>query len=94
MELLTETKFKQGLVAGVPAGVRVAHKFGLFSVLDPVTVGQVNSRQLHDCGIVYKKNDPYLLCVMTKSNADLPTITGFIKNISETVYSGMEDTVR
>lgn len=54
---LAHTDYRKGLVAGMPPQVAVAHKFGL---------RKVNGiKQLHDCGIVYYPNHPYLLCVMT-----------------------------
>ncbi len=58
LRLLAETRFRDGLVAGSPPGLTVAHKFGERRLPD----GEV---QLHDCGIVYYPGDPYLLCVMT-----------------------------
>jgi beta-lactamase class A len=59
LEYLSKSDFEFGLVAYLPATTVVAHKFGL----------SVNNegRQLHDCGIVYYPNHPYLLCVMTAS---------------------------
>lgn len=59
LELLASSAFKDGLVAGVPAGVEVSHKFGEKSDARDNTV------QLHDCGIVYHPANPYLLCIMT-----------------------------
>jgi beta-lactamase class A len=57
LEYLSKTDYKKGLVAGVPPGITVAHKFGL---------RKINGiKQLHDCGIVYYPGHPYLLCVMT-----------------------------
>jgi beta-lactamase class A len=57
LEYLASTDYKKGLVAGVPPGTTVAHKFGL---------RKVNGiKQLHDCGIVYYPGHPYLLCIMT-----------------------------
>ncbi len=61
--LLTESDFKDGLVAGVPSGVVVAHKFG-----EREFEGQTSRAQLHDCGIVYVPGKPYLLCVMTRGS--------------------------
>jgi beta-lactamase class A len=57
LEYLSKTDYKKGLVAGVPPTIVVAHKFGLRKVN--------GTKQLHDCGIVYYPNNPYLLCVMT-----------------------------
>jgi beta-lactamase class A len=61
--LLEQTEFRNGLVEGVPATVPVAHKFGEYR---DDTIGKV---QLHDCGIVYVPQHPYLLCVMTRGSS-------------------------
>lgn len=63
LQLLTQTEFKDGIVAGVPAEIKVAHKFG------ERTQTATGLRQLHDCGIVYYPNHPYLLCIMTKGES-------------------------
>ncbi len=85
MQLLTEVDYKNGLVAGVPSGTKVAHKFGLWSISN--SNGQVVERELHDCGVVYHPNSPYILCVMTKSKAEIPQIESFIKDVSAEVYA-------
>ncbi|HSR89133.1 MAG TPA: serine hydrolase [Candidatus Udaeobacter sp.] len=84
LKLLTDTDFKDGLVAGVPQGTVVAHKFGLTSLGDKH--GNIASRELHDCGIVYYPDNPYLVCVMTKSTADIPHVEKTISNISAAAY--------
>lgn len=85
LSLMSKSEFRDGIVAGVPNGVVVAHKFGLNT--DVGTSGTVAlSRQLHDCGIVYYPARPYVLCIMTKSTADLPKIEAVIKKISSTIY--------
>jgi hypothetical protein len=48
LKTLTEVTFSDGLVAGVPSTVNIAHKFGTRSVSDDGKIVQ-----LHDCGIVY-----------------------------------------
>jgi beta-lactamase class A len=82
--LLSNSDFKDGIVAGVPEGVDVAHKFGLETIKD--TEGQLVTRELHDCGIVYNSKNPYILCIMTKSTTSIPDVEGVIKNISSAVY--------
>jgi beta-lactamase class A len=76
LEYLTKTDYTKGLVAGVPPKITVAHKFGL---------RKVNGiKQLHDCGIVYYPDHPYLLCVMTSGpipeylDTTIAEISGFI----------------
>ncbi len=83
LKLLTETDFKEGLVAGVPENTIVAHKFGERDAISGV--------QLHDCGIVYYPETPYLLCVMTKG-WNFETLKATIKNISEIVYGHIAQT--
>jgi beta-lactamase class A len=82
LELLSRTTFTQGLVAGVPSGTTVAHKFG------ERTLGSGTSavHELHDCGIVYYPNHPYFLCVMTRGS-DFPTLEGIIKDISSITWA-------
>jgi len=83
LEILTETDYKNGLVAGVPEGTTVAHKFGLTSLSYS---GNIVERGLHDCGIIYHPNNPYLLCIMTKSSSSISDIESAIKDISTLVY--------
>lgn len=79
LKLLTTTKFKDGLVAGVPLSVPVAHKFGSRAIAGE----QV--KQLHDCGIVYVPKNPYTLCIMTQG-ANYNDLAAAIKEISAIVY--------
>ena len=60
LKILSQTEYQEGIVAGVPSYVTVAHKFGERRVGDAL--------QLHDCGIIYRANNPYLLCVMTRGD--------------------------
>ena len=83
LELLSQCDFKQGLVAGVPEGVVIAHKFG---ERGNATNGM---QQLHDCGIVYYKDRPYLINIMTEGR-DAGTLAEIIKQISFEVYSSMD----
>jgi hypothetical protein len=64
LEIFTKTNFKDGIVAGVKKNVLVAHKFGIFDLEDKENGREVIG--LHDCGIVYNEDSPYLICVMTK----------------------------
>jgi beta-lactamase class A len=77
LELLTKVEFKDGLVAGVPSDIPVAHKFG------ERQFGE--EKQLHDCGIVYHPEKPYLLCVMTRGK-DLSTLPQVISELSKVTY--------
>jgi beta-lactamase class A len=79
LKLLSQSKFKDGIVSGVPPDITVAHKFGERQYLD------THERQLHDCGIVYLPQKPYLICIMTRGQ-NITQLETTIKNISSTVY--------
>lgn len=79
LALLTKTNFTSGIVAGVPKNITVAHKFGERAYENS------NIKQLHDCGIVYLPNHPYLLCIMTKGY-DYDKLETVIKTISKKTY--------
>lgn len=80
LDLLTQVEYKDGLVAGVPSTVLVAHKFGERKYDDNTAT------QLHDCGIVYAPGRPYTLCVMTRGH-DLERQSKVIEEISRKVYA-------
>jgi beta-lactamase class A len=85
LALFAESTFKDGLVAGVPAGTVVAHKFGERG--EQADSGE-QRLQLHDCGIVYFPSRPYLLCVMTEGS-DYRTMAGAIARVSGQVYGAV-----
>lgn len=78
---LARSDFKEGLVAGVPSRTVVAHKFGERRVM-----GTGELQQLHDCGIVYAPNHPYVLCVMTQGR-DIHQLAAIIAEVSRIVYT-------
>jgi beta-lactamase class A len=78
---LSEVEFDQGLKKGVPQGISIAHKFG--ERID------VDSKSLHDCGIVYYPDNPYLLCVMA-SGYEFEQLSDLIGEISKSVYEEVD----
>ncbi len=80
---LAESKFNDGLVAGLPAGTKVAHKFGERSLAGEDSV------QLHDCGIVYHPKQPYLLCIMMRGTS-FDALASSIASISRFVYESID----
>lgn len=79
LDILSKTQYYKGLVAGVPENITVSHKFGERQYLPS------KEKQLHDCGIVYLPNKPYLICVMSRST-DFDNAADFIKQVSRVVY--------
>lgn len=65
LTLLSETDYKDGLVAGIPANITIAHKFGQHGT-ETLPSNAISEWELHDCGIIYHPDRPYFLCVMTR----------------------------
>ena len=78
LDILSQTRYGEGLNFFLPKDLVVAHKFGERNNLDN------NEQQLHDCGIIYSSN-PYILCVMTKG-FDREKMSLFIAQTSQLIY--------
>lgn len=87
LELLSSSDYNNGIMAGIPSGIQVAHKFGQYTYDD--TRGLIPHVELHDCGIVYYPKKPYLLCVMTDGRTDLSNLESIIGKISLAVYDAV-----
>jgi beta-lactamase class A len=61
LDLLRLQQVGEGIPRGLPQGTSVAHKTGSIS------------RARHDCGIVFTGGGDFVLCVMTRENADETT---------------------
>jgi len=84
LEMLSGSEFTQGIPQGVPQGTRVAHKFGERSDADTP-----HNRELHDCGIIYYPQHPYLLCIMTKGDS-FTTLLSTITRASQLTYTQVQ----
>lgn len=80
LSLLINSSFKDGIMKELPNDIQVAHKFGEFglNIEGPF-------KQLHESGIVYIANNPYLITVMTKGN-DVHQLSKVLGDISKCVY--------
>jgi beta-lactamase class A len=85
LSILAKSAFKDGLVAGVPKDTVVAHKFGTYETQESIEGNITNVSILHDCGIVYHEETPYVICFMTKGK-DIPTLLKIISHVSKMVY--------
>ena len=82
LSILSQTTFSDGITNTLPNDLVVAHKFG-----ESVNGSkeQINFIELHDCGIIYYPNSPYLLCIMTKGK-DFKGPSTVIGEISKIIY--------
>ncbi|HEY5974958.1 MAG TPA: serine hydrolase [Geobacteraceae bacterium] len=81
LQLLSLQDFPQGIAAGVPQGVPVAAKFG-----EDAQGEHGEDKQLHEFGIVYHPQGPYILGIMTRGH-DTAIQAGVIRDVSALVYN-------
>jgi beta-lactamase class A len=62
LEILTETPFNNKINSGIPSNIKVAHKIGVFEKYGS------NQSLFTDCGIVYAKQRPYILCIFVQDS--------------------------
>ncbi len=87
LKLLSEVRYKDGIVAGVPNNIVVSHKYGERQI--HIGNGDVHD-EFHDCGIVYYTQNPYKLCIMTKGkDLTIEKSSTIISSLSKLVYQGM-----
>lgn len=92
LRLLSNSLFREGIVAGVPGGITVAHKFGVRSMAvseEARSRNEYKYHELHDCGIVYSPGAPYFLCVMTRGK-DLAALESTLRGASEVVWTEVQ----
>ena len=68
LDLLSKSRYSNGLRRYLPPEALVASKFGFYEDLGPTGY----TRQFHECGIVYRPPAPYVVCVLTASDQATP----------------------
>jgi beta-lactamase class A len=82
LDLLTKTKFKDKLPAGLPADIPVAHKISVYENLKVSVYA--------DCGIVYVPKRQYLLCMASRSSDEVARER--MRTVSKMVYDFVSTT--
>lgn len=77
LALMTQSKFKEGLVKQLPSDLLIARKFG--------ERGLNNVMDFSESGIVYDNKEPYLLTIMTRGS-NMKEQAGVISEISDEVF--------
>jgi beta-lactamase class A len=91
LDILTKSTFKEGIAKGIDPNVLIAHKFGERTLSYYVGNKLENLQtEFHEFGIVYLKNRPYLLGVMTRGqqSSELQTM---VSDISKMVYDDFKN---
>lgn len=77
LRLLTESRFREGIVKELPEGTIVAHKFGESGLNDMM--------DFSESAIIYAHNSPYILTIMTSGN-HIDAQTAFVSGMSAMIY--------
>lgn len=80
LSLLADTPFDAQLAAGLPANVRLSHKYGVTP----------DEESTHDCGIVYLETHDYLICAMSRG-ASVEEANKVIRAVSKVTYEHMSE---
>lgn len=81
LQLLAESEHRAALPSGVPAGVKVSHKWG-----HRLVPGAEERHHFHDCGILHLPERPLLLCVLTEGRRE-PDLHALIGQIARVVVA-------
>lgn len=83
LSIMSNTEYNKQLPAGLPADIRMSHKYGEYSYR--------GRSGYNDCGIVYVPNKPYIISVMSiginKNEAEM-----IIREISKAAYDFVSET--
>jgi beta-lactamase class A len=77
VEILERQKFNEGIPAGLPAGMQVAHKTGELTKLH------------HDAAIVYAKR-PFVLVILVRGLADIKDSSALMAGITRELYQSSQ----
>jgi len=78
LNIMTQSGFNEGIVAGVAKEIKVAHKIGI------VNPNSQTETITTDCGIVYIPSRPYTLCIMIQAPSE--KAQQYMSQISKIIY--------
>ena len=92
LELLLNTRYENGIRAGIPPEIKVAHKYG---IRDDVSFdGKRNCLQVHQFGIVYYPQKSYIIGVMVKGNNSKEEKEKIIEELSRITFDEVDHQIR
>jgi hypothetical protein len=77
LSLLSQAKYSDGIIAGLPANTLAAHKFG--------EAGLNGARELHESAIVYAGTQTYLVTIMS-SGKEIHRLAEIEKEMSSIIF--------
>lgn len=89
LRYLSQSAFRQGMASGVPPSVDIACKHGERTISVTVDDEEQEITQLHEFGIIYYPNRPFLLGVMVRGE-DFDQLVRVVRDITRLVYEEVD----
>jgi beta-lactamase class A len=89
LDIMTQSAMTGAIRGSIPSDISVAHKFGERRL--PQGESDTYVSQFHDCGIIYYEKYPYILCIMTKGGDDIPRLAWVVEDISQIIFTEIQD---
>ncbi len=89
LAFLSKSVFRDGMISGVPPNIDHATKFGERTILIGTDDDKKAIQQLHEFGIIYHPNRPYLMGVMVRGD-DHGKLMKVIRDIAALVYEEVD----
>lgn len=89
LRYLSKSTFRRGMVAGIPPNVDIASKHGERNISDIISGDEKALSQLHEFGVIYYPNRPFLLGIMIRGE-DFDQMTKTLRDITRLVYEEVD----
>jgi beta-lactamase class A len=89
LRYLSKSSFRNGMAAGIPPNIEIAFKEGERTILTSVQGEEEDLHQLHEFGIVYHPNRPFLLGVMARGKS-IEELGKVIRDITRLIYEEVD----
>ncbi len=89
LRYLSKSSFREGMASGIPPNISIASKYGERIIPATSSDEETELIQVHEFGIIYHPNRPFLLGVMARGNSD-EQLKKVIRDITRLVYEEVD----
>jgi beta-lactamase class A len=89
LRYLSRSTFRDGMASGIPPNIDIASKHGERTILLTTEDQEQTLFQLHEFGIIYYPNRPFLLGISARGE-DYHKLVGIIRDITRLVYEEID----
>jgi beta-lactamase class A len=93
LRFLSRSTFRDGMASAIPASMEIASKAGKRNIAASGQSGEGMSLQLHEVGIIYHPERPFLLAIMVRG-AEGNDLTLAIREITRLIYEEVDEQSR